>query len=284
MSPTELLPGRFQPLEHVLFYDDFDEGLRGWTALIGNYEHSLDSILPEYRDLRPPQLSNQSMWDTGTAGSMTGAYSLKLATRARPGSLAVAVKRHTFRKLTQLRFECFFCYKPEADSLRLSATDLRAFGVLFDIQDGFRQPRHRWMPHLRYLNAQDGERIGRWQTKPETRAVHRIGDSGETVSHFHLGPEGWVDVPNSDQILCYNEIATKMNWSYLRLDIDLAALGFLGFQCDEQRYPADGTHVIKLPPMPNLFNMLNIAFWVEADTAKRSFLYVDSCLLSVAEL
>ncbi len=283
MSPTELLPGRFQPLEHVLFYDDFDEGLRGWTALIGNYEHSLDSILPEYNDLRPPQLSNQSMWDTGTAGSMTGAYSLKLATRARPGSLAVGVKRHTFRKPTRLRFECYFCCKPEADSLRLSATDLRAFGVLFDIQDGFRGPRHRWMPHLRYLNAQDGERIGRWQTKPQTRTVHRIGDSGETVSHFHLGPEGWVDVPDSHQILCYNEIATKMNWSYLRFEIDLNAMGFLGFQCDEQRYPADDMHVIKLPPMPNLFNMLNLAFWVEADTAKRCFLYVDSCLLSAAE-
>lgn len=283
MSPSEPVPGRFQPLAHVLFYDDFDEGLRGWTQLIGNYEHSLDSILPEFADLRPPQLSNQSMWDTGTAGSMTGTWSLKLATRARPGSQAVAIKRHTFRKLTRLRFECFFCYKPEAGELRLSATAPRAFGLLFDIQDGFRAPRHRWMPHLRYLNALDGERIGRWQTKPVTRPVQRIGDRGETVSHFHLGPEGWVDVPDSAQILCYNEIATKMNWSYLRVDIDLATQAFLGFQCDEQRYPPDGMQVIKLPPMPNLFNMLNVAFWVEADAARRCFLYVDSCLLSAAE-
>jgi len=129
----------------------------------------------------------------------------------------------------------------------------------------------------------DGERIGRWQSKPVTRPVQRIGDRGETVSHFHLGPEGWVDVPDSAQILCYNEIATKMNWSYLRVDIDLATQAFLGFQCDEQRYPPDGMQVIKLPPMPNLFNMLNIAFWVEADAARRCFLYVDSCLLSAAE-
>ena len=74
---------RYAPLERILCYDDFDEGMHGWTGLIGNYEHTLDSILPEYQDLRPPMLSNQSMWDTGTAGSMEGIYSLKLATRTR---------------------------------------------------------------------------------------------------------------------------------------------------------------------------------------------------------
>jgi len=42
---------RFEPLERILFYDDFDHGLQGWTPLIGNYEDSLDSILPDYRDL-----------------------------------------------------------------------------------------------------------------------------------------------------------------------------------------------------------------------------------------
>ena len=41
-----------------------------WVPLIGNYEHRRDSILPEYRDLRPPVLSNLTLWDTGTHGSM----------------------------------------------------------------------------------------------------------------------------------------------------------------------------------------------------------------------
>ena len=54
--------------ERIIFYDDFDEGMHGWSELIGNYEHTLDSMLPEYSDMRPPMLSNQSMWDTGTAG------------------------------------------------------------------------------------------------------------------------------------------------------------------------------------------------------------------------
>ena len=60
---------RFDPLSRIIVYDDFDRGLQGWTSLIGNYEGSLDAILPPYRDLRGPMLSNLSMWDTGTDGS-----------------------------------------------------------------------------------------------------------------------------------------------------------------------------------------------------------------------
>jgi hypothetical protein len=48
----------FRPLPDILCAHDFDLGLQGWTGLIGNYEHSLDSILPGFRDLRPPMLSN----------------------------------------------------------------------------------------------------------------------------------------------------------------------------------------------------------------------------------
>ncbi|MAS33032.1 MAG: hypothetical protein CL610_03430 [Anaerolineaceae bacterium] len=275
---------RFNPLPRILYYDDFDDGMHGWTQLIGNYEGSLDSILPEYTDIRPPQLSNLTMWDTGTAGSMTGSYALKMATRPKAGGLGLGIKRQTFRKLTNIQLECYLCFKPEASELKLSATDVRAFGVLFDIEGGYHNPRARWMPHLRYLNALDGQRMGKWQTKPETRAIQKIGGSGETVSHFHLGPEGWVDIPGADQIVCYNEIATKMNWSYLRISLDLEAQQFTGFQCDEQVYGPDGMQVIRMDAMPNLFNMLNVAFWVETDNDKRAFLYVDSCVLSAAEV
>ena len=31
---------RFDPLDRIIFYDDFDDGIRGWSELIGNYEHS----------------------------------------------------------------------------------------------------------------------------------------------------------------------------------------------------------------------------------------------------
>ena len=63
---------RFDPLTRIIFYDDFDEGLRGWSELIGNYEHSLDSMLPDYRDMRPPMLSNLTMWDTAQPAPWKG--------------------------------------------------------------------------------------------------------------------------------------------------------------------------------------------------------------------
>ena len=63
----------FEPLELVISFDDFDIGLNGWTALIGNYEHTLGSML-----------SNGTMWDTGSAGSWDGAYAIKLVTRPMP--------------------------------------------------------------------------------------------------------------------------------------------------------------------------------------------------------
>lgn len=270
---------RFDPLERVFFYDDFDEGIRGWSELIGNYEHRLDSMLPEYSDMRPPMLSNLTMWDTGSAGSMEGSYALKLATRARAGSLATSIKRQTFRRRGQIQLECYFTFKPEASELRLSLDDVRAFGVLFDLQDGM-NPEFRWMPHLRYLNAVDDEMINRWQVKGQTRPFHNIGDSGETVSHFHLGPENWDFVDCPAQTLCYNEIATKMNWHYLKVNVDLAERRFIGFQCNDLVYNGETLKHISIPAMPNLNCMLNTAFWVETNRDKRAFLYVDSVLLS----
>ncbi len=272
---------RFDALPRILSYDDFDRGINGWTSLIGNYEGSLDSILPDYRDLRPPMLSNLSMWDTGTAGSMNGTYALKLATRPRPGAFGVAVKRLTFRRLGPIRLETYFCFKPEASELQLSELDVRAVGFLFDLQDVDRtaQPQ-RIMPHLRYLNAQDGEFAGRWQYKQERVTLHEIGGSGKTRSHFHLAPEGWSDLPGGDQLLCYNEIATKMNWHYLRIDFDLASMSYLRFQCNDRIFDLTGVEPMRMPAMANLWCMLNMAFFVEADTEKRAYFYLDSVLLS----
>lgn len=74
---------RFDPLSRIIYHDDFNQGLQGWVELIGNYEGSLDSMLPQYADMRPPMLSSGTHWDTGTHGAMQGTYSMKLATRAR---------------------------------------------------------------------------------------------------------------------------------------------------------------------------------------------------------
>ena len=273
---------RFDPLPRILVHDDFDRGLCGWTGLIGNYEGSLDTMLLPYRDLRAPQLSNLSMWDTGSDGSLSGTYAMKLATRARAGSMAVGIKRLTFRHEGPIRLEAYFTFKPEASALTLSSTDVRAVGVLFDLQvsDTVTDNPQRVMPHLRYLNAMEGESVERWQYKKEVEALHEIGGSGETKSHFHMGPEGWRDLPGGAQRLCYNEIATKQNWYYLRLDFDLAEMAFLRFQCNDRVFGMEGIEPMSFPAMANLWCMLNTLFFVETDCNKRAFLYVDSVVLS----
>ena len=272
---------RFDPLPRILCYDDFDRGMQGWTGLIGNYEGSLDSMLPPYQQLRGPMLSNLTVWDTGTDGSFNGTYAMKLATRANAGSLNVAIKRLTFRKPGPIRFETYFTFKPEASELRLSETDVRAVGVLFDLQDGDRKENpHRVMPHLRYLNALNGEAVGKWQYKAKREEFRQIGGSGKTKSHFHLSPEGWEDLPGGEQKLCYNEIATKHNWHYLRLDFDLDAMHYLHFQCNDRVFDVSGIEPMRIPAMANLWCMLNLVFFVETDLDKRAFLYVDSVVLS----
>ena len=273
---------RFSPLSRIICYDDFDRGLHGWTALIGNYEDTLDSILPGFRDLRPPMLSNLTVWDTGTDGSFNGNYALKLATRPKTGSIGVAVKRLTFQEVGPLRLETYFTFKPEASELRLSETDVRAAGVLLDLQDSDAKANDpgRVMPHLRYLNAFNGQAMARWQYKKDRVPMRDIGGSGKTRSHFHLSSEGWLDVPGAGQRLCYNEIATKQNWHYLRLDFDLKTMSFLGFRCNDRVFDVSAIEPMRMPAMANLWCMLNLAFWVETDLDKRGFLYLDSVLLS----
>lgn len=267
---------RFNPLSRIIFFDDFDEGLRGWTGLIGNYEGSLDNMLPGFRDLRQPMLSNCTMWDTGTHGAFDGLYSLKLATRPQAGALAVGIKRITWRYAGPLQLEAYFTFKPEATALQLSELDVRAVGVLFDLQDS----QHRVMPHLRYLNAMEGQAIHQWQYKKDPVPLHEIGTSGKTRSHFHLAPEGWLDIPGGQQLLCYNEIATKINWHYLKVGFDLASMSFTGLQCNDRIFDISEIAPMVIPAMANLWCMLNVAFWVETDLDKRAFLYVDSVLLS----
>jgi hypothetical protein len=281
---------RFDPLERIIYFDDFDGGTHGWTAHIGNYEGSLDTLLPEYSDLRPAMLSNLTMWDVGTTGSMAGTYALKLATRPDPGHMSILIKRQTWRALGDIRFEAYLAYKPEASELQLSELDVRAFGVGFDLQDD----ESRWMPQYRFLNAQGGEPaagvrtaqasrgapMGKWQHRTETGGFNKIGTSGATVSHWHLSDDMWFDVPGGEQQLCFNEIPTKVNWLYVRVDLSLAERRVTRLQCNDHVLEGVPLEHIEFPAMPNLRGMLNAFFWVQTDIAKRAFLYVDSVVMS----
>ena len=170
--------------------------------------------------------------------------------------------------------EFFFTFKPEASELRLSDLDVRSVGVLFDLQDD----NHRVMPHLRYLNARDGRTVQRWQYKKQTVEFVRVGD--KTVTHHHLADRDWRPLSDRGQELCYNEIPTKVNWHYAKVGFDLRSMRYTHFRCNGMTYNMDCIDPIVIPAMPNLRNMLNVAFFVETDLDKRAFYYIDSVILS----
>lgn len=269
---------RFDPLNRIVYHADFNRGYCGFTETIGNYEGSLDTILPGM-NFRPPQLSNYTMWDTGTGGSIHGTYSLKLATLPKAGSVTAATKRITWRKLCPIRVEMYFGIKSEATDWIISETDVRAFGLLFDLQTTDR----RLLPRLRYLNSEDGKLVGQWQIKTDHPKKHAIGDSGKTASISHYAPVGYTAIPGAVQELCQNELPTKMNWHYLAATFDLRTMRFTEVRCNDCVYDASDIAPFELPVWPNLRGLLNTIFFVETAVDKRAFLYVDSILFSSAE-
>ncbi len=274
---------RFDPLRRIIAFDDFDRGFCGWTQLVGNYEHSLDAMLPGYAQHTQAMLSTLPTWDFGSHGSVDGSYALKLASRPRKGAQNVTLKRLTFRERGPIRVEFYFTFKPEASEMRLSETDVRSIGFLYDLQGGDQDEgsaADRVMPHLRFLNALDGDHLQKWQFKRRTRTFHPIGSENKTVSHYHLSPEDWEDLPGGQQRLCYNEIPTKVNWHYACLDFDLATMKATAFRCNDRRFDMSGFEPIRIPAMRNLWCMLNLCFFVETDVDKRAFLYLDSVCLS----
>ncbi len=272
---------RFDPLPRIITLDDFDRGFCGWTQLVGNYEHSLDAMLPGYAQHSAAMLSSATAWEFGSHGGFDGTYSLKLATKPARGGQNVAIKRLTFRKRGPIRLEFYFTFKPEASELRLGESEVRSAGFLFDLQSGDADAdAFRVMPHLRFLNALDGEHLQKWQFKRRTTALKPLGNEGKTFTHYHLSPADWEDVPQGGQRLCYNEIPTKINWHYARFDFDLATWQATRFQCNDRVFDMTGCEPIRIPGMRNLWCMLNLAFFVETDTDKRAFMYIDSVCLS----
>jgi hypothetical protein len=273
---------RFDPLPRIISHDDFSRGHCGWSQLVGNYEDSLDAMLPGYAQHLSPMLSTLSHWDAGSHHTVDGTYALKIATQPRRGAQNVSIKRLTFRDAGPIRLEAYVTFKPEATALKLSEADVRSIGFLFDLQvgDRFGQGGERVMPHLRFLNALDGSFVQRWQYKRRTKPFKALGTEDKTVTHYHLAPEDWEELPEAEQKLCYNEIPTKVNWHYLRFDFDLGSMKCLGFRCNDRDFDVSGFESIRIPAMKNLWCMLNLAFFAETDRDKRAFLYLDSVCLS----
>ena len=122
-----------------------------------------------------------------------------------------------FRRAGPIRLEAYFTFKPEATELQLSETDIRSFGFLYDLQIGDTSgPGDRVMPHLRFLNAQDGKHIQKWQFKRRTTPIEPVGTAGKTITHYHLSPDDWEDLPGGEQRLCQLRGRVAMWWGMVR--------------------------------------------------------------------
>lgn len=293
---------RYSPLAHILCYDNFDTGLNGWIDLKPNFRFENFEPRRGTVDLThwgPTMLSSATYQYAGTHGSMTGTYSMKLTTKRRAGryeeipaagSMGHAVKRlSVHRPKGRLQFEMWYAYKPEQDRPGFSEKDVRAFGFLFDLQD----EAHRYMPAVRYVNSVNGELAHRWQyaqAADVTDAEWEYGREGwcrRGVDPCWFGrryPDGTTDafreVSGGEQQLCYNESDDKLNWLYLRVLVDLATREYVELQSGDQTFDLHGISPTLVDPYANITGLLNPMVWVEADTDRRVFLYVDSIVIS----
>jgi hypothetical protein len=294
---------RFNPLARILAYDQFDSGTHGWTELIGNHdgEGDLDTVDDHMRDFRPPQLSSCTFFDVGTHGAMSGTYALKLATRPVAGHTAVAIRRLTMAGRGLVQFETYFTYKAEAASAENGAAEQpgagdwdgnihpseQQFGAFTVATDICNTEGVRYHCVARYQNTDLENRFTRrwmYPVVPEpTPREHLEGKAklGRYDDFTAPDPDDWQEF-GEEQPFCYNEVPTKVNWHYLRWQIDTRLQRNVELQINDRVYDMRD---VPVPPYAekydSLGNLLNFYVSTRTHTGVRNFLFLDSVLISV---
>jgi hypothetical protein len=313
MSVDEiLLRSRFSPLKRILSYDVFNTGFNGWMTLLPNFTEYPDFDVPKTlvnKDQWPPvMLSSATFRYPGSHGAMSGTFSLKLSTRPvhskyedipAPGSLGHAIKRMSFYhpESRYLQMECWYAYTANQDKLEgdgpqpgLHESSIRDFGMGFDIQEG----GVRYQVGARYLNAVNGKMVQRWEYESSADISDKewaFGLDGDWckrgVDPWWFGRrfsdgrhDGFKVIPDSHQPLIYNETDCKLNWQYMRLKIDTVKREYVEFQSQDRIWDMRGVPVTAVPGYARIDNLINPLFWVETDTDRSVFLYVDSVVIS----
>ncbi len=289
------LLSKYSPLPRILCFDNFDEGVNGWCELIGNHDGNLDRVRPVQGDMRPPQISNCTFFDIGTHGAMTGNYALKLQTRPKPGHMALAIKRLTFARPGVVQLETYFTFKSEAwhgphregreydGNEDLSLTDFGDFCISNDLSDG----RRRAHCCVRYANTNArGDLVQKWMVKTSVQTATKMewrGDAPPAYDYHVRNPDDWIEVPDGDQVFCYNEIPTKINWHYLRWQFDTRTMKNLVMQVNDKVLDLTCLDVPRYPEgyYLGLSNMLNLSLDVRTLKPVRNFIFFDSILTSV---
>lgn len=304
MTLTDLRLSKFRPLSTVLAYDDFDNGSCGWVDLTPNFTLDKFNARPSIIDKAkwgPTMLSTATFPYVGTHGSMDGIYSLKLTTRPianpyeqvpAPGSMGHAIKRLSkHRPINRLQFEMWYAYTPEQDRTGLSEQSIRAFGAFFDYQDG----KARSHIGVRYLNSVNGQLQQRWQCfQAQNGITDKDWGYGSDIEWAKAGvdamwygrrypdgrTEGFAEIPDSSQQLCYNESDDKINWLYLRFLVDMNAREYIELQSGDRIFPMRGLAPTPVTRYARIDGLVNPGVWIEADTNRSVFLFIDSVLVS----
>lgn len=297
---------RFNPLERILHFDDFNAGQHGWQAYFPDYDgwedypgryQPVDAVVqaiekakrdPKMRIDRKlpfgprgvPMLSSLTSWDVGSAGSLSGNYALKVPTLPQAGSKVFAQKRLGSPWRGKFRVETWFCFKADPADFRLGETDIRALYLTFDVMDLHHvradgQEPKRWWPALRYHNAENGQLVRRWQANAGSEGVK---------------DGAWEYLDDGQQDLGYNRAATKYQWNYLRFTFDLARHEYVDFHCHGKEFNVKGRRHDPHPPLEGWRastdkcpGLVGTGFGIEAASDKRCFLYLDSVVVSASE-
>ena len=291
---------KFDPLPRVLAFDRFDTTTHGWTELLGNYDGAgdLDTVDAHMRDFRPPQLSSCTFFDVGTHGSLSGDYALKLATRPYRGHTATAIRRLTMAGRGRVQIETYFAFKAEAnvgppppssvpyDGNRHPAeAQFGAFTVATDICSDHGVRYHTVM---RYENTdlERNELTRRWKYPVAPEPTPRDHVRGRIALPYAAdftapNPEDWRYLGDPLE-LCVNEVPTKINWHYLRWQIDTGRRTNVLLQINDLEMDLTEVPVPVYPERyQTLDNLLNFYFSVRTHSGIRNFLFLDSVLISV---
>jgi hypothetical protein len=215
------------------------------------------------------------------------------------GSMGHAIKRLSFfdPSAQYLQLECWFAYTAEQDTVDgdgpqpgLHENSIRAFGIGSDTQDD----GNRFFWGIRYLNSVDGKPMRKWQyisATPGTDKDWAFGQDGDWckwgVDCWWFGERrpdgyhaGYKDVPGGSQNLIYNETDCKINWQYLRLKIDFKNHEYVEMQCQNKVFDLRGTPITTVDKYRRIDGLINPVIWLETDTNRRVFLYIDSFVVS----
>jgi hypothetical protein len=95
--------------------------------------------------------------------------------------------------------------------------------------------------------------------------------------------DAFYDIPDSHQPLCFNETPDKINWHYFALTVDLKKREYVELQSVNRIFDLRGIGPGQVDAFPRINQLLNPVVWIEADTSRRVFLYVDSIVNSMGE-